>query len=425
MASPYQAQAQGAGPWFLRTRNQVIAACSVLALFLLPWFVGNMWENLDAHEIMVIQSPIEGHLTVETTPGVKYQGFGNVTKYPRRATYEFSVAKSGADNTKKLRFNDGGHANLSGAVQWEMPLIPEQVILIHKAFGSAEGVEKAAVGRMIDAAVYLAGPLMSSTESSGERRSELVQYINDQAENGVYVTTVKEREVIDPITNVKKMVSVTVIERDKDGNQKRQQGSILGEFHIKLLPMSITELKYDAVVENQIKQRQEATTQVQIAIAQSKTAEQQALTIAKQGEANAASAKWKQETIKAQFVTEAQQKLEVATLAAREAEQFKRMKVLQGEGEAAYKRLVMEADGALQPKLDTVLAVHKVWAEAYAANTTQQVPSVIMGANGGGANGTAMGNVQTLMEVVAAKAAKDFAIDVSVGGKAATAGKKQ
>lgn len=421
-------------------RNYVLIAIAVLALFVTPWFISNMAENLDAHEMMVIQSPFDGTLTVHTDPGVKYQGFGKVTKYPRRAQYEFmskntaaleckggvqvgNAAVAANDNSKKLRFNDGGHANLSGAVSWEMPLTTKEIIAIHKTFGSSEGVESAAVAKMIDAAVYLAGPLMSSTESSGERRSELVQYINDQAEHGVYVTTVKEREITDPITGVKKAVTVTVIEREKDGSPRRQQGSILGEFNIKLLPMSISELKYDCVVEDQIKQRQSATTQVQIAQAQALKAVQDALTIAKQGEATAAKAKWDQETIKAKLVTEAQQKLEVATLGAKEAEQYKRQQILRGEGEGAYKRLVMEADGALQPKLDTVLKVHEVWADAYAKNTTQQVPSVIFG--GAGSGSTAMGNAQNMMEILAIKAARDLAVDLQVGGKQATTSVKK
>lgn len=398
----------------------------LVVIFLGAFGIGanSLWENLDAHEIMVVQSPVAGELTVHLDPGVKWQGLGKVTKYPRRASYEFVVSKGGADNSKKLRFNDGGHASLSGAVSWEMPLKPDQILEIHKTFGSAEGVEHAAVAKMIDSAVYLAGPLMSSTESSGERRAELVQYINDQAEKGVYVTKVVDKEVVDAITNQKKAVQVTVIERDKEGNPKRQQGSILAEFGIKLLPLSIAELKYDAVVENQIKQRQEATTQVQIAVAQAKKAEQDALTIAKQGEATAAQAKWKQETIKAQAVTEAQQKYEVAALAAKEAEQWKREQILRGEGEATRKRLVMEADGALQPKLDTTVEIHKVWAEAAAKAA---VPSVVMnnGTGAGSAQTNGLTQVQQMMEMMTVKAARDLAVDMGIAGKANTAAPKK
>jgi hypothetical protein len=80
----------------------------------------------------------------------------------------------------------------------------------------------------------------------------------------------------------------------------------------------------------------------------------------------------------------------------------------------------MEADGALQPKLDTVLEVHKVWADAY-SKAGQQVPQIVMG--GGSSGQTSMGNAQAMMEILAAKAAKDFAVDLGVGGKSNTAKK--
>jgi hypothetical protein len=193
--------------WTIR-RITVIAVVIVMML-VTPYIVMNLTENLSASEIMVVQSPVSGDLACYTDPGVKWQGFGAITKYPRRDTYEFATDGK-IDTSKKLRFNDGGHANLYGSVSWEMPLDCPSIINIHKTFGSKYGVENAAVSKMIDSAVYLAGPLMSSTESSGERRADLVQYINDQAERGVYVTQVVDKEVTDPLSGQKKEIQLTV-----------------------------------------------------------------------------------------------------------------------------------------------------------------------------------------------------------------------
>lgn len=404
---------------FFTVRKMIVAGIfSIIALSILPYTVMNMWENLDAKDVMVVQSPFEGTLTVYTEPGVKFQGFGKVTKYPRRDTFSFGQ-NGNSDTSRKLRFNDGGHANLYGSVSWEMPLKPEHIIAIHKTFGSAESVEFAAVAKMLDAAIYLAGPLMSSTESSGERRAELVQYINDQAENGVYVTRNREKEVLDPVSGQKRPVMITEIVVDEKGQPKRQQGSILGDFNIKLLPMSISELRYDKIVEDQISQRQSATTQVQIAQANAKKAEQEAITTAKQGEANAAAAKWKQETIKAQAVTEAEQKLRVAELAAKEAEQYKREQILRGEGDAQRKQLVMNADGALDQKLEAYKEVNAKYAEAIAkAQPGAWSPSVVMGGSAGSGD-----RASAITELFTAKLAKDLGIDMGVAGKAATAKK--
>jgi hypothetical protein len=403
---------------FFTPRKIIVTAVLAVLAASAPWIIFSSFENLDAKKVMVIQSPVSGDLAVYTEPGVKWQGFGTVTTYPRRDTFGFGTEKDGKiDTSRKIRFNDGGHANLYGSVSWEMPLKPDQIIAIHKTFGSPEAVENAAVAKMIDAAIYLAGPLMSSTESSGERRAELVQYINDQAENGVYVTQVKEKDTVDPVSGVKKAVMVTEIVRDEKGMPKRQQGSILSDFNIKLLPMSITELKYDKIVEDQIAQRQSATTQVQIAQANARKAEQEAITTAKQGEANAAKAKWEQETIKAKVVTEAEQKLRVAELAAKEAEQYKREQILRGEGDSQRRQAMMAADGALDQKLAAWTEANAKYADAISkAQPGAWTPNVIMG-NTGTSNGS---NAAALIDMFSVKTARDLSLDMTMAGKSAT-----
>ena len=57
----------------------VSALVFVVSLICLPLLV----ENLDAGDVMVIQS-VTGDLNVYTEPGPKWQGFGKVTVYPRR-----------------------------------------------------------------------------------------------------------------------------------------------------------------------------------------------------------------------------------------------------------------------------------------------------------------------------------------------------
>jgi hypothetical protein len=382
---------------------------ALLVLFGIPSLV----EDLDASEVMVIQS-VTGKLDVYTDPGPQWQLFGSVTKYPRQRQYVFGN-EDGRDTSIKLQFNDGGTAMLHGSVNWEMPVDKESIVRIHKAFGSAEGVEKRAVVKMMDAATYLAGPLMSSIESAGERRSELVNVINDQAERGVYVTQVKTVVRKDDLSKEEKTVNVTEIQRKDDGTPRRQQGSILSEFNIKLQPISIKLLDYDDVVKNQIKSRQQSTTAVQLAIAQALKAEQDALTAEKNGMATAAEAKWKQETVKAQQVTEAEQKRDVAKLAKEEAEFYKQQQILIGQGDAERKRLVMAADGALDPKLQAYMKVQGYWADAFSKYKGNMVPQIIMGGEAG--KQSSAGNAQTLVDMLTAKTAKDLALDKTVVGK--------
>lgn len=392
----------------------------VLALIFGIVTIPMLVENLDAKEIMVIQYPMGG-LEVFTTPGPKAQWFGKVTKYPRQSQYTFCsqidqaskqevVCPGSTSGAKRVRFAEGGHAMLNGAVNWEMPLDTLSVIEIHKKFGSEEAIESMAVGKMLDSATYFSGPLMSSTESSGARRGELVNYINDQAENGIYVTEAKSVVQTD-LTGTAQTVSITDIIRDKSGMPKRQQGSILADFHIKLLPISINELRYAAIVEQQIAARQASTTDVQLAMATALKAEQQTKTVEAEGKATAAKAKWAQETIKAQQVTEAEQKYEVAVLDAKSAEQYKKQQILIGEGNSTKQRLEMQANGALEQKLAAAVQMNKDQWDAIASYQGNWVPSTVMGGSSGGSNGA-----QNLIDMLSVQTARKLSLDMEVPG---------
>ena len=382
------------------------AAIGVLVIGVLS--LSSLVETLDSTEEMVIQYP-NGTLVAVTEPGWTAQWFGTVTKYKLRDQYQFTPDESTGDPLR-LRFNDGGHASVSGVVSWEMPTDHENLIIIHRKFGSQKAVENAVIRPTLESAAYTSGPLMSSTESAAEKRNMLLQYMQDQAKNGPYQTRTVSVKIPDPITGVEKTVNAAEIVVE-NGKPVRETGSTVGQFGINLLPMTINEIKYDDAIEQQIRQRQISIQGVQIAQANALKAEQDAITAAKTGEANAATEKWKQEAIKAQKVTEAQQELEVATLKARKAEQLKQEQILIGQGNAERKRLEMAANGALDTKLEAYVQIQKAYAEAIASYKGNWVPSIIYG---NGSNATAGSGAQQMIDLLAAKTAKDLAIDLSV-----------
>ena len=105
------------------------------------------------------------------------------------------------------------------------------------------------------------------------------------------------------------------------------------------------------------------------------------------------------------------QKLEVASLAAREAEQYKREQILRGEGDAQAKALRMNADGALDAKLEAYVQINAQYADAIKnAQPGAWTPAVVMGGNPGQASNSA----QSLMDMFAAKTAKELGVDMTV-----------
>ena len=417
-------------------RPKVISTIVALLAILIFW--SQAFVFLDAGKILVVQVPISGKLLVSTEPGTHMLLSGTYELYPKRTQYSFSSAKDQGkkdiDESLKVRFNDGGHANVSGVISWEMPLDEPNIVKLHTKYRSYNAIEQQLVRPTIERAMYLTSPHMSSTESYAERRSEFLQLFEDQVRNGVYQTHTISRKEKDPITGADKTVQIVQIAM-KDGVQLREGESPFKEFGVQVLPPTINDIKYDDDVEKQIKAQRDAVMSVQTAKADALAAEQRALTVEKKGQADAADAKWKQEAIKAQKVTEAEQEKQVAqtnaekdkavaeTAAAQRkavadldmqaADSKKKEQILLGQGEAERKKLVLAADGALEQKLRAYTEVMGHYATAMAAYKGNWVPSVVMAGNNG-QGGTSANGAQDLIGLLTAKTAKDLSIDLSL-----------
>jgi len=291
----------------------------LLLIFLL--FSGRIVEFVDNSEIVIIQSAFTGSVTIYTTPGPVLQNFGTATHYKKSNQFWFS--KHGDEGNKedqsiKIRFNDGGHAQISGSVRWYMPTDDKAILKLHTDFGSQQAVEQQLIRQVVTKAVYMTGPLMSSKESSAEKRNDLLSYIEDQSINGVYRTVQEDIKVHDDLMNTDKTITVVRVV-EKNNTPVRQEISTIKTYNVNLQGLALNSIDYDSEVENQIKVQQQAYMQVQTAIANSKKAEQDAITTELQGKAAAAKAKWEQEVVKAQAITQAQQQKEVAELEAQTA----------------------------------------------------------------------------------------------------------
>jgi hypothetical protein len=371
---------------------------------------GKMYEEVGAGEICVIQHPISGEFDIYTAPGTYAQYFGTVTHYKKRSTFWFSKHEnqgSTADQSIKIRFNDGGHAQVSGSVSVELPTDKESIVLFHTKYGSDEAIQHDLIETVIQKALYMTGPLMSSKESNAKKRNDLIQFIEDQAEHGVYKTIQADVKELDPLTGAEKLVTKVDIQKDKTGIAARQEQSPIQIYNIKLSNLSINSIDYDANVEKQISSQQKLEMEVQTAIANAKKSEQDAITVEQKGKADAAKAKWEQEVLKATAVTAAQQEKEVATLEVQTAELNKRKTILDGEGEAAAKRLAIGANNMLEARLAAYVEVNKAWASAVTGSNW--VPSTIIG-GGSGTSGSAYAP-NTLMQLMMVNSAKQLGFD--------------
>jgi hypothetical protein len=392
----------------------------VVVLILGIIFIANSVTTVGADEIVVKQNFLDGQLQVWNTPGVHWQNFGRLTTYKRSAQYWFNLNPADpnvkdskpVDNSIQVRFNDGGHGNVSGSLRYDLPTDPAKMIRLHSTYHSMESISHELIKQVVNKSVFMTGPLMSSRESYAEKRADLIDHIRDQILHGVYRTERQTSKATDIISGQEKSVDTVIPKVDpKTGQKEREESSPLEMFGINAYNISVSGISYDPVIEKQIEQQQLAYQAVQQAMVDSRKAEQAAITTAKQGEAEAAKAKWAQEVIKATEITKAQQDKDVATLVATKEKEVAALQletarlsaqkvVTEAKAESDAKKLQVAANNNLQERLDAYVKVQQAWATAYGAQ--RQTPDVVLGSGGGG------GTNQSLVDMMTVKTARDL-----------------
>jgi regulator of protease activity HflC (stomatin/prohibitin superfamily) len=387
------------------------AIVAVIGLF----SIGSFIEVVSAQEYVRIQYPNGGYRWV-TQPGPVLQWFGSVTAYNQRGTITFKAPDEAADERLKIQFNEGGTAKIAGSINYELPADETKLTEIHKKYPSQASLETSLIRPALNSSIYLTGTLMTSYESYKERRAQLVQYVEDTVQGGTYQTDTKEVEVPDDLDPTKKKrATVVEILRGQNGQPLRVNTGQLNQFGVRTFNFAIESIDYDDTVEAQIKGQQAITMQVQTAIAEALRAQQAKITSEAQGAADAAKAKWEQETINAKIVAEADGRRLAAEQDRLAAESEKLAKILRAEGEATARQKLMAADGALDRKLVALERINGIWAGAFKDAKMPLVPSIHMGADGGaGANG--MNGAQSLMNLLTIQTAKQLGVSTGVAG---------
>lgn len=405
-----------------KSMNKFIAkiVAGIVLFGLMVFFIVNSVTTVAADEIVVKQNLLDGQLQVWNTPGVHWQNFGKLTRYKKSSQYWFSAHEDEGkkiNESIKVRFNDGAHGQVSGSLRYSLPLDTNKMILLHSTYGSMSAIDHELIRQVVNKSVYMTGPLMSSRESYAERRNDLITYITDQVVNGVYRTEHKPVDSVDPITGQKKIIDfVQPKPNDKALNGiEREEESPIQKYGMDASNITINSIDYDPAVEEQIKQQQQAIMAVQQAMVNSKKAEQDALTVAKQGEAEAAKAKWAQEVIKATEITKAEQEKDVATLVATKNKEVAALAldtskleaqktITEAKAASDAKRLALAADNALQTRIDAYVEVNKAYANALGAQ--RQTPDIVMGGS------SSSSNTQNMIDMFTAKTARELNVSV-------------
>lgn len=286
-------------------------------------------------------------------------------------------------------FNDASDGMIFGSLRVKLPTDVEHLSRIQTDYNGMERLMNDLVKQTVTKVIYASGPLMSAFESYAEKKNDLIEYITDQLNNGVYKTTVKTEEVTDALTGEVKKVKVATLIEDENapGGYKRSESSPFKYYGIEIGQVSVSKIDYSEKVQKQIAQQQEANMLIQTSKAKASAAVQEAIRAEEEGKAKAAQAKWAQEQIKATEVTKAEQEKEVSRLAAEKAEFDKKKVIAQGEAEAAANRAKVAAGLTPQERAEWEYKTKVGVAEALSHIA---LPKIVSTGSGSGNSNTAM-----------------------------------
>lgn len=390
-------------------KKVLMGIVAIVALFVTLFVLSGIMEDCDKSKNYVCQYPITGTYAVWTEGGAHGQWWGNVYEYSKTTQVEFTGVEkndegyvaAGPNPGAAVTFNDRGRGFIIGSLRVVLPRDFEHMAKIQQDFGSEEALISTLIKPTLYKVVTSCGPLMSSLESVSETRTDLIQYITEQLNDGVFKTKINKIKVTNELTGDTETVAKAEILVDRNGNYMRQEKSPFQQYGVTCNLVSITDIKYDKATQDQIDAQKQANLAVVTAKTKSLEAIQKTVLITEQGKADAEKAKWEQEKVKAVEVTKAQQEYEVAKLAAARAEEVARKVRAEGEAKAAANMALVKAGATpeqlLQMKKETMIGI----ARELANSKTEWVPKIMVnGNNGNGADPMQTVGLNMLMQTI-------------------------
>lgn len=403
----------------------IAAVLGLVVLFTTMGVNDNGWRH-------VVQWP-NGTTFVKFTPGIYFKLFGSAEPYPDEMTFDYDDGESAGtlvENGIAVRYQDGGTGTTFGKLRLKLPTDEETMLKLHRSVRSANGFANRIIRPTVKEAHQMTAGLMSSESAYAEMRGTYIEWVDSQLRDGKFITELVQTKVTDEAGKVVTKM-LPKIKRDPKTNQPLHSASVFKSYGVLIGSSPLTNWDFEPKTLKQIATKREATMAIITAKANAERAKQDAITAEQQGLANVQVAKYEKEVEKAKAVVDAQRIAEVAVINAKQlvdvatetknkeeqlkfaAYETKKKEIALGEGESERKRLNMEADGALQPKLDAWKEVNFKYAEEFGKQ--KWVSEVTMGANS--ANGDQTSAATDLINMLNVKTAKQLALDMKMKTK--------
>jgi regulator of protease activity HflC (stomatin/prohibitin superfamily) len=389
--------------------------------------------------------------------GWYFAGWGTSTTWPHFITVAHTVDATGESVSTafqgsimppyRVRLADNWTGDVTQTTRFGIPQDNEQFLTMARTFRSPERLINTTLKPAVTASLDSVANMFTMEEYySGGKRDQFKSEFKDAIERGRAAVrqvslnqaggVIRSRvapsdsevaqdtsEVGD--TEVRRIMIEKVM--DEKGNDIRTPHDF-SEIGVVVASAILENLDPDDKYEDQINDRKAAASRRVVAREQRLEQEEQRLLAIQQGETDIAkrqaAAKVEQiekttnaETTKKLALIEAEQRraeaeiaAETANLALEKARIDAQAVTVAADAEAYAKEAILTADGALAQKLAAWTEAQRVWADAAARIN---VPATVIGGEGGTA-GNALGTVDTFMQMMMIKTAKDLQVDPTV-----------
>lgn len=408
--------------FFAKYKKVIIGAIIVIVtLFIFGQVNPFSWN--DATERTVV-TRAGGHQFVQFKAGMFFSGFfSREQSWPNQISVSYAdTAFEGdyslRDNTievgvvRDVRFNDATTAVMSGITQFILPIDEKSMLEIHNAHKTPEALVQRRLAPYTVECLKSSAQLMSSEMHYSGGRAQLTQDYMDQLKNGSYLLNIREQYDFDSTENTRKRVYSVQIQTDGTGARKRKFSSIK-EYSVIIGDAQIIDVDYETKVDEMLSKKIQAATEASISKQRLMTAQQQQLTAEAEGKKDLVRIEYEQKQEQTKQVVAAQTLVAVARedlikqdvqlqAAAKEAAKIKTL----ADANAYEKQRLIQADGALEQKLQAYKEVQAAWADAISKYGGSLVPQIVTGGGGTGANGL------NIIDLLGIKAAKDLSLDL-------------
>jgi hypothetical protein len=397
----------------------ILGAVGIIGMILL--LILNPFSWNDAGNRTVVERTT-GEQIVQFAPGIFYAGFfAKEKEWPNQisVTYQEAAAKLDIEDNGievgqiMIRFSDATTADVRGITQFILPSDEKEMILIHNTHRTPQSLVVKRLAPYTKECLQSSAQLMSSEKHYGGGRAQMAQDFLDQLKEGVYLLVTEENLIYDSLEMEKKRVYQTEIQFDKKTSLPKRKLSSIKEYGITVADAAITDVDYEDKVDEKLVKIIDAVTKSSISKQELMTAQQQTLTAKAKGEQALVEIEYQQKQEQTKQVVEAQTKVKVAEQdklqqkIAYEGSILEAKKIREMADANAYaKQRIMQADGALEMKLNAQVEVQKFWADAFSKYTGAVVPQIQTG------GGPTTNGALNFMEIMTAKTAKDFALDL-------------